>query len=268
MGNVIRQRPDSCTLTTLMQLSRIHFLVEHVKQCLSREGQVSTDRIFAEKRVSCLNLRIDGARMLHSVLMRFAGESISRRLYPLLALTSADDVTAKDTIRDSIVAYVRAKQQPVSCGELRQRFVDKLGFSYQSVMAACLADGILRYLNGILVHVDTIGWVDHKQSQLVQMAERYYSEQVRAGEVFARADVLLELHESELPLLAHGVDWTPILIAELLEKTSESAFLAIVAMLLCSYQMSTPRCFADFVATILERHFHGAASPALSSCHC
>ena len=33
-------------------------LLEYVKQRLTREGQVSADLIFSEKRVSCLNLRI------------------------------------------------------------------------------------------------------------------------------------------------------------------------------------------------------------------
>ncbi len=236
-------------------------LVEYVKQRLSREGQVSADRIFTEKRVSCLSLRIDDARMLHSVLVRFASASISHCSYPLLTLVSTSDLTTKDTIRDSIVAYVRAKQQPVSCGELRQRFVDKLGFSYQSVMAACLTDGILHYLNGIVVHVDTIAWKDEKQSQLIRVAEQYYSEQARAGEVFARADVLLELHESELPHLAHGIDWTPILIAELLEKDKRVGVFGNRRIAFVFRSDEHPLAsFADFVAIVLERHFHGAAS--------
>ena len=179
---------------------------------------MSADLIFSEKRVSCLGLRIDGARMLHSVLTRFAGESIAWRMYPLLTLATATDVTERDTICHRIVAYVRAKEQPVSCGELRQRFVEKLGFSEQSVMAASLADGILRYLNGIVVHIDVIGWDDDKHAQLVNVAERYYNQQVSAGEAFARADLLLELHESDIPTLARGIDWTPSLVTELLER--------------------------------------------------
>ncbi len=42
-------------------------LVDYVKRKLTREGQLFAHLIYAEKRVSCLQLRIDGPRMLHSV---------------------------------------------------------------------------------------------------------------------------------------------------------------------------------------------------------
>ena len=110
--------------------------------------------------------------MLHSVLRAIRRESIAWRAYPRRPSASATDATANDCIRDRIVAYVRAKQQPVSCGELRQRFVEKLGFRDQRVMAACLTEGILHYLNGILVHVDTISWDDESRlSSLVWLSD-------------------------------------------------------------------------------------------------
>jgi hypothetical protein len=236
-------------------------LVEYVKQRLAREGQISADLIYGEKRVSCLQLRIDGPRMLYSVLARFAGEFIAARMYPLLTLASREDATANDSIRSRIVAYVRDKRQPVSCEELRRRFVAKLGFSYQSVMAAASTDSILHYLNGILVHVDTIAWDADKQSQLLDVAERYYTDQLRAGDVFARADLLLELHESDLPALAHGIDWTPILVAELLERDKRvRVFGNRRNAFLFNSDERKLASFADFVALLLEKHFQGAAS--------
>ena len=114
-------------------------LVEYVKQRLVREGKLSAELIYGEKRVSCLQLRIDGPRMLHSVLIRFAGDVIATRLYPLLTFAIREDPTVRDTIRNRITAFVRDKQQPVSCEELRQRFVVKLGFSNESVMATVAA---------------------------------------------------------------------------------------------------------------------------------
>jgi hypothetical protein len=199
--------------------------------------------------------------MLHSVLSRFGGEFIAGHSYPLLTSASAEDATAKNTVRDRITAYLRDKQQPVSCGELRQRFVAKLGFSHQTVMAVASADKILHYLNGILVHADTIAWDTEKQSQLIKVAEQYYAAQVRAGDVFARADLLLELHELDQPALAHGIDWTPILAAELLKKDKRVRVFGNRhnAFLINSNDHEIVS-FPDFVALVLQKYFQGAAS--------
>lgn len=193
--------------------------------------------------------------------MRFAGDVIATRLYPLLTLALPEDATARDTIRNRITGYVRDKQQPVSCEELRQRFVVKLGFSNQSVMAAASTDSVLHYLNGIVVHRDSIEWNADKQSQLVATAERYYAEQLRAGEVFARADLLLGLHESDLPALTRGIDWTPLLLAELLAREQRvRVFGNRRNAFLFNSDGHTLATFADFVALVLEKRFQGAAT--------
>lgn len=236
-------------------------LVEYVKRKLIREGQVSAELIYGEKRVSCLQLRIDGPRMLHSVLMRFAGDKIATHRYPLLALAAQEDATVKDTIRNRITAYVRDKQRPVSCEELRQRFVVKLGFSNQSVIVAVSTDDVLHYLNGIVVHRDTIAWNADKQAQIVVTAERYYAEQLRAGEVFARADLLLELHESDLPALAHGIDWTPLLLAKLLGREHQvRVFGNRHNAFVFNTDGRTLATFGDLVVVLLDKHFQGAAT--------
>lgn len=236
-------------------------IIEHVAQELRREGQMSVELFYNRKRVSCLQLHIDGPRMLHSVLSMFASESIASRPYPFLKLASADDATALGTIRGEVVAYIRNLNHPISCEELRQRFVKKRGFGLQTVMAAASAEGVVRYLSGIVVHLDTIGWEPAKQKQLVDVAERYYQGQVQAAELFARIDMLLELHESDLPPLRQGLCWTPTLIAELLDEEPRAGIFGNKKNALVFRGTSgRPATFGDFVALILERRFRGAAN--------
>ena len=238
-------------------------LLDYVKQKLARQGQLSADLIYAEKRVSCLQLRIDGPRMLHSVLVQSAGEVVASHSYPLLVPASSDDTAVRGTIRDQVIAYIRKKQQPVSCEELRQRFVTKQGFNYQTVMAVASTDAVVRYLNGMVVHVDTLGWNTAKQQQLMELAGRYYTEQVLAGGVFARADLLVELHEPDLPPLDHGVDWTPLLAAELLcREPRVSVFGNRRNTYVLVGDDRKPASFAEFVEIVLDKHFRGAASLA------
>jgi hypothetical protein len=160
-----------------------------------------------------------------------------------------------------VIAFLRDKQQPVSCEELRQRFVGKLGFALSTVMAVSQADTVLHYLNGILVHADTIGWNAEKQAQLLGVANRYYHEQRQAGEVFARADLLLELHEDDLPRLDHGIDWTGLLIGELLSaELGVRVFGNRRNALVLDADERALTSFSAFVALILRTYFQGAAS--------
>lgn len=234
-------------------------LVAYVKQRLSQQGHLSAELMYQEKRDTCLQLQIDGPRMLHSVLRQFAKDIVGDRSYPLLERVSVDDTKARKSIRDRVSGYIRDKQRPVSIQELHQRFVKKRGFGYATVMAVASTPVVRRYLSGMLVHVDTIAWDASKQSQLLDIAERYYDEQIRAGALFARADMLLELHEPELPLLAHGVHWTPLLITNLLADESRVHILGNRrnAFVFDSEGFAS---FADFIALVLERHFAGAAN--------
>ena len=236
-------------------------LVAYVKQRLSQEGHLSAELIYQEKCVTCLQLQIDGPRMLHSVLRQFAKDIVGDRSYPLLELVSVDDTKARKSIRDRVSDYIRDKQRPVSIQELHQRFVKERGFSYAAVMAAALPAVVRRYRRGMLVHVDTIAWDASKQSQLLAIAERYYDEQIRAGAVFARADMLFELHEPKLPLLAHGVHWTPLLITSLLaDERRVGIFGNRRNAFVFASEGHCLASFADFIALVLESHFGGAAS--------
>ena len=50
-------------------------LVEHVQERLARDAHLSVELIYNERRIPCLQLGIDGPRMLHSVLSLFAGDA-------------------------------------------------------------------------------------------------------------------------------------------------------------------------------------------------
>jgi len=238
-------------------------LVEHVKQKLAWEAHLSVELVYAGRRISCLQLGIDGPRMLHSVLSLFAADTITVRSYPLLERPSSDEAMTRSTIRDKVAEFIRDKGRPVSCEELRKRFVSKLGFGNSTVMAVASTDLVVRYLNGIVVHRDTIEWSPDKQDALVRKAETYYTRQVLAGGLFARADLLLELHETELPPLGSGVAWTPVLLADLLERDSK---IAVFGNRQNAFIVHTDgdriRTFGGFVRLVVDKRFRGACGLA------
>jgi len=139
--------------------------------------------------------------------------------------------------------------------------VKKLGFRQGTVLAVTASEKIVRYLNGVLLHLDTVGWKADKQKELLKLAEADYGEQLRAGATFARVDHLLEVHESALPALANGIPWTATLLGELLSRDQR---VSVVGNRRNAYIFNKGeigvRSFADFVRVILEKHFGGAAT--------
>ena len=164
-------------------------------------------------------------------------------------------------IRERVVRFIRERREPVSCEDLRLRFVKKLGFRHATVLGVTASEAILRYLNGFLVHVETLGWNAEKQAELAKTAEAYYDLQVRAGGLLARVDRLLEMHETSLPALANGMTWTPTLLAALLARDARTPVVGTMEnAFVFNKDGISVRSFPDLVDLVLERHFDGAAS--------
>ena len=130
-------------------------------------------------------------------------------------------------------------------------------------MAAASKAPVVRYLNGIVVHGDTIEWSPERQHGLVCRARDYFAEQVSAGGWFARADRLLELHEAELPTLASDVAWTAVVLAELLKRdTGIAVFGNRQNAFVVRADGDCMHTFAEFVQMIVEKRFQGACGLA------
>ena len=236
-------------------------LVRYVKRKLAGDSHLSAHLIHARQRVACRRLGIDGPRMLHSVLLRYGRKVFAESPFPVLTKRPAEDAAASNFVIDQVRAFLRDERRPVSRAELRKRFAARQGFSHGAVMNATSADAVLRHVPGMLVHLETLGWNADKQAQLVRLAEQYYRNRQRAGDGFARADLLLKLHENDLPPLAGKVAWTALLLAELLGReprlrifgNKHNAFVFDAAE-------QSLESFGDFVALVLEKHFHGAAT--------
>lgn len=236
-------------------------LVAYAALRAAKDGEVSAQLLYKDKVVSCLQLRIDGPRMLYYLLESFAPDRIQTAGYPIVLRKASTDATEIHGVRERVIQFIRQKREPVSCDEIRLRFVKKLGFRHNTVFGAMASDAIVRYLNGFLVHIDTLEWNPQKEKELRKIAEAYYDAQVSAGGSFARVDHLLEIHESSLPVLGNGVAWTPTLLATML---SRDAATPVVGPMENAYVLNknriAVRTFGDFVRVILTNHFEGAAS--------
>ncbi|NLX96451.1 MAG: hypothetical protein GXY83_09765 [Rhodopirellula sp.] len=236
-------------------------LAEYAAQRAAKDGEVSAQILYKERIVSCLQLRIDGPRMLYYLLEFFAPKGLQTAGYPIVLRKVSTDTREVRGVRERVVHFIRQKREPVSCDEIRIRFVKKLGFKHRTVFAATKSDDVARYLNGFLVHIDTLDWNSTKEDALRAIAEAHYDSQVSAGASFARVDHLLEIHESSFPVLGKNVAWTPTLLATMLSRDADTP---VVGPMENAYIVNKDgvavRTFGDFLRLILTNHFEGAAS--------
>jgi hypothetical protein len=95
--------------------------------------------------VSCLQLRIDGPRMLYYLLESFGADRIQTAGYPIVVGTNSTDTGDLRGVRERVIQFIRQKREPVSCDEIRLRFVKKQGFRHNTVMgAAAASDAVVR----------------------------------------------------------------------------------------------------------------------------
>jgi hypothetical protein len=92
LGNVIRTQKGFLHVEHFDAGSTVFSaLLKYVERKLAGEGPLSANAIYAEKKSACRQLRIDGPRMLHSVLLRYGSRVFSKNAYPVLAARAAED---------------------------------------------------------------------------------------------------------------------------------------------------------------------------------
>lgn len=238
---------------------RLERLKGDVLRMVEREGHIAVTRVFEEKRVSCRMMGLTSPEMLYSLLRECDFDELAVEAYPQISLAGRKRKAAEGRgVIAEVVSYIRTRGAPVSFGELGERYVDDLGYNERTIRAAALANGVLRYGQGTVVHVEALAWSGEKQTHLERLALAELERSRERGRVHGMASGLLE-GESP-PDLPGRVTWTQTLVCELLalEKrfrvigNGRNAFVAIP-------NGDGIQSLDDLVARILSQEFDGAS---------
>lgn len=191
-------------------------VIEHIRQILAKEGHCSIDKIYRDKRVTCRTVGIDGAVMLYSVIQCFANGSFVLNGYPSVINPTNGDATERQTIRDRVINFVRDAGGPCPYEDMEESLVEGLGYKEKQIYSVVREPNVCMYHAGCVVHLESLGWDDAKQSALEEVAFRDYADAVRAGRCYARVSHLLE--SRNLPQLPTDLHWSHLMIADLLTK--------------------------------------------------
>lgn len=229
---------------------------DYVDQLLANVEQLSVDKVFSEKRVTCNVLGISTPVMLYSLLQVYCNDRYWLPRYPIIA---RDDATGEIGVYAHIEDYLREANAPCSTDQLHTYFVEELGFKPGAVHNAKYCEGVIQYAYGTVVHVDALEWTAEKQGRVEVIALDHLHEQLLLNRPYGLID-----HVSEsrlLPPLPSCAPWTPTVLGELL--CSAGNFRIIGTARNAFVQIPNDDGIEDLqglVCTLLDNEFGGAAN--------
>ncbi len=235
---------------------RFHLVSDYVDQLLANVEQISVDKVFNDKRVTCSVLGISTPVMLHSLLQTYCNDRYWLPRYPIIA---RDNAAGEIGVYAHIADYLREANAPCSTDQLHAYFVEELGFKAGSVYNARYCEGIVQYAYGTVVHMDALEWTAEKQQRVEEIALSHLREQLLLDRPYGLIDYVSE--SRLLPPLPSCAPWTPTLVGELL--CSAGNFRIIGTARNAFVQIPNDDGIEDLqglVCRLLDSEFGGAAS--------
>lgn len=260
-SNLVRTSRDGFTHLTSHKIDhrKLSELCDHVKKLLHDNEHISIVRVFADKRVTCMMMGIDGPEMLYSLLRLNFSDDLRLTNYPMVRIAniSSSKNTSRGVIAE-VVHYVKQKKAPCSYDELESKFVETLGYNQRNVYAAAMTDELVRFGKGSLVHIDTLGWNGNKQHSIEEQAQSALIEARQVGKCYALTDRLLDYYQ--LPELANGIVWTHTLLSQMLVRGGRFGVIGIARNAFVALPNDEGiETFEDLVLNILQTRYEGAS---------
>ena len=245
-----------------VEKDRLTPIVDHLTTLLGTSGHISVAKLFNDKRVTCRVLGITTPMLLFSILHElFAGQFDLSKYPSIRMLGPATSDNRSSSIATEVISYILQKRTPCSFAELYEHFVDGLGYEQRSIYNIHLDFQVMRYSEGMVVHLGALGWTVEKQVALEALAESHLHDRQSAGKPFGLVNNLYEYQYDELPALPDQILWTPTLIVELLSRVGNFHILGSQR----NAFTSVPNVYGiesldDLLYYVLDTEYDGAAN--------
>lgn len=262
--NILRYEKTSYIHKNNIEISinNINPIIDHLKYLLKASGHVSVVKVFKDKIISCKLNNIGSPIFLYSLIQCYFKDEFQLPYYPKICLAEFEGLSCKSPgVSREIINYIKNKNAPCGYAELNRYFVAELGYSGNSIYNICTTNVILKYSEGVLVHIDSLEWSQESQIYLEELASQYINNRLASGKVFGLVSDFYEYYHIKLPDLPSDIHWTSTLIGELLVRGDKFHVVgpAKNAFVSCSNQNNI-NTFDDLLANILNVKFDGAAN--------
>lgn len=238
-------------------------IIDHLQKLLENYDHVSAIKVFDDKKITCKLLGISTPMLLFSLVQFFYCDQFDLSRYPQIRISGVDtDESRTAGVALEVIYYIRDKAYPCSFIELYQHFVEELGYKQSSVHNVLYTyKSILRYSDGVIVHIETLAWTEEKQAALEMLAASHLGSREKTGKLFGLISYLYEYMHDQLPELPDHIAWTPTLIGDLLSRegrytiigTPRDAYVSVPN----SYCIKT---LDDLLYCVLDAEYDGAAN--------
>lgn len=195
-------------------------IMDHLRKLLQNYDHVSARKVFDDKKITCKLLGISTPMLLFSLTQFFYSDQFDLSRYPQIRFFGVEtDENRTAGVALEVINYIREKACPCSFVELYQHFVEELGYKQASVHNVLYTyKNILRYSEGVIVHLESLAWTEEKQEDLEKLAASHLDSREIIGKPFGLISYLYEYTHDQLPELPDHVAWTATLIGELLSR--------------------------------------------------
>lgn len=220
--NVIRVDRASYLHTDSLDIDMNSFdeLCKYLHDLLRRHRHVSIMRVFEDRQVTCRKLTIKSPEMLYSLLSVFSGEDFDASHYPQVTLRgTSDGPKAVAGVTQAVLDFLKELKRPCSYAELEDHFITERGYRLQTIYCIAQNADVFAYAHGCIVHQEVLCLSQDVQRHVERISYAAFVQEELRGGIYVLVDDILE--SFELPPLAHGITWTPTLLADVLSRSTD-----------------------------------------------
>ncbi|MFA4835145.1 MAG: sigma factor-like helix-turn-helix DNA-binding protein [Dehalococcoidia bacterium] len=249
---------DNLAIDKLAVRRLLRELTEYAVKRMTKVNHISVKKVFEDNIVKCKVTGVHSPEMIHSLLRLYDSDRLSVERYPQIRLPG-EEMAANHGIAQNIEEYIKSKKGFCTITELEKHFVDKLGYSPQSIYSVQQKGAVVTYMRGVLIHKQTIGWSQEKQDQLEHIAETIYLGSFKGGQCFGTIDQILEA--AALPELDNDVLYSRDLLADLLTQGEKFLVVGNARNVYVPIDnLSAIKTFGDLVYVLLKTQYNGASN--------
>ncbi len=238
-------------------------IIDHLRTLISSSGHISMIKVFNDKKITCKLMGITSPMLLFSIIQFFYSDEYDLSRYPRIRFFGAVEEGGRAAgVATEIINYILDKAEPCSFSELYQHFVDDLGYKQNSVHNVVYTyKDVLRYSDGVIVHIENLGWTGSNQAALELLATHYLSNRDSAGKPFGLISHFYDYRHNQLPVLPDHFLWTPTLVGELLSREGKYRILGSQRNAFVSIPNSCGiETLDDLLYYVLSNDYDGAAN--------
>lgn len=192
-------------------------VVDYTEQQLIEFPNLSIEKVFDDKKVTCKLGGIHSPGVLFGLLKKTEHNVIKCGMYP--TIFKHDDIKPPKSSINSVVEYIKEKEDICSNQEL-YNLISSRGYKESVFHNAIYGNyGIVVYSKACYVHEDVLDFSDDDVALISELIDTSFDSAYKMNKFFILSDDFIHSYSTELPDIKNDIPWTPFALSYVLRKT-------------------------------------------------